>query len=34
MYLTDRVAFDGSLEELKATEDAELRKFVNELTCA
>lgn len=34
IYLTDRIAFDGSLEELKATEDPELRHFVNELICA
>ncbi|GAB4388469.1 MAG: ATP-binding cassette domain-containing protein [Thermodesulfovibrionales bacterium] len=31
MYLTDRIVFDGGLEALKATEDAGLRTFVNEL---
>ncbi|MGC2423310.1 MAG: ATP-binding cassette domain-containing protein [Nitrospirota bacterium] len=33
IYLTDRVAFDGGIEELKATEDPELRHFVNEIIC-
>jgi len=33
MYLTDRIAFDGGIDELKATKDPELRHFVNELFC-
>lgn len=33
LYLRDTIVFDGSLEELKATEDPQIRKFVNELIC-
>jgi ABC-type transporter Mla maintaining outer membrane lipid asymmetry ATPase subunit MlaF len=33
LYLTDRIAFDGGLEELKATTDPELKEFINELVC-
>jgi phospholipid/cholesterol/gamma-HCH transport system ATP-binding protein len=32
MYIRNgRIAFDGSIEELKKTEDPELKKFINEL---
>lgn len=34
MYLTDRIVFDGDLDALMATEDPELRAFINELFMA